>query len=172
MNNNDLSYVGKRIKETREKNSLTQQELADKITGMTVQMVCGYEKGDTIPSLKNLIKISKGLNISLDYLCFGVEEQKKDKKKIEFYSDLVDSIVAFHKMEGVYLYDATEEFQQMCYVIRFDKYDDRKFISDIKAICDTRNKIDEDLFDVVVESVKKRYENKLLVFECDDEDYN
>ena len=170
MDNIDLLVVGKRIKKTREENGLTQQELADKIVGMTVQMVCGYEKGDPIPSLKNLIKISKALNVSLDYLCFGVEEEKKQKEKIVFYSDLVDSIVAFYKMVGVYILDATEEFQQMCYVVRFDRQIDRKFICDVKTICDTRDRIDEELFEVVVESVKKRYENKALEFESYEDD--
>jgi len=70
-----IMTMGERITESRKKCGLTQQALADKIDGMTVQMINSYERNKQTPSMKNIIKISEVLNVSLDYLCKG---EKKD----------------------------------------------------------------------------------------------
>ena len=77
--------IGKRIAECRKKYSLTQQALADKIDGITVQMINAYERDKQIPSMKNLIKISEVLNASLDYLCKGKIENKSESFILEEY---------------------------------------------------------------------------------------
>ena len=48
--------MGERITESRKKCGLTQQALADKIDGMTVQMINSYERNKQTPSMKNIIK--------------------------------------------------------------------------------------------------------------------
>ena len=167
MDKNELSIIGKRIKEIREKNSLTQQQLADKIDGVTVQMVCGYEKGKQTPSLKNLIKISEILNVSLDYLCLGRNEEVVSKKKIVYYSDLIDAMVAFNFMQCVSFHDGSEMFDHDGALIEFRMYDDVKFIDDVIAICETRDKIDEKLFEKLVDSLKQSYADKEIAFDYD-----
>lgn len=72
--------VGKRIKESRKRQGISQRKLATKI-GIKVTTLSAYETDtNDIPS-KVLLEISKVLEISTDYLLFGtsiecVEEQK------------------------------------------------------------------------------------------------
>ena len=70
-----IMTMGESITQSRKKCGLTQQALADKIDGMTVQMINSYERNKQTPSMKNIIKISEALSVSLDYLCKG---EKKD----------------------------------------------------------------------------------------------
>jgi transcriptional regulator with XRE-family HTH domain len=42
------------------------QDLADRI-GVSKQMISKYEKGDSIPSSKMLIKLAKALEVKMDY---------------------------------------------------------------------------------------------------------
>lgn len=60
-------FLAKRIKEARIKQKLTQQELGTMLNVSKVS-VCLWEKGTKIPSSKNLIQLSKVLNVSLEYL--------------------------------------------------------------------------------------------------------
>ena len=60
-------FLAKRIKEKRLDLDLTQKELAD-LLGVSKAIVCNWEKGKKKPSSKNLIQLSKTLNISLEYL--------------------------------------------------------------------------------------------------------
>ena len=64
--------LGKRIQELRHTSGMTQQELA-KITQTTLQHISSIEQDKRTPSLPLLIKITKQLNASLDYLVFGEE---------------------------------------------------------------------------------------------------
>jgi transcriptional regulator with XRE-family HTH domain len=56
-----------RIKILREEKKMTQQELADKISGAK-STIAMYEKGDRKPSMDVLIKLSKIFDCSIDYL--------------------------------------------------------------------------------------------------------
>ena len=60
--------IGQRIKEVREKKGLTQKELAESL-GCAQTTVAGWEgKEQRLPSKHFLIKLTKALNITLDYL--------------------------------------------------------------------------------------------------------
>lgn len=59
--------IGNRIKEVREKNGLTQSELAKKL-GLTRSGVNAWEMGISIPSAQYLIGLSKLFKIPVDYL--------------------------------------------------------------------------------------------------------
>ena len=54
--------IGKSIAHTRQKNKLTQQNLAD-LVGLSVQQIQKYEYGETNISLIRLIKIANTFNI-------------------------------------------------------------------------------------------------------------
>lgn len=56
--------IGKRIKELRELNGLTQEKLAEK-TGLSLDYIGKIEVNINKPGLKTLIKISRALNIHI-----------------------------------------------------------------------------------------------------------
>lgn len=80
--------IGNRLVQLRKKINKTQYEVADSIEGMTVQMISSYEKGKQKPGIENLIKIANFYNVSLDYICYGKENDKKSFE-ISNYSDLI-----------------------------------------------------------------------------------
>ncbi len=64
----DKKIVGKRIKELRIKNHLSQKELAI-VLNVTQACITRYEKGLVEISTSNMYKLSKTFNISMNYLC-------------------------------------------------------------------------------------------------------
>ncbi len=56
----DGSKPGKKIKLARVELDLTQTQLAEKINGKQ-KSISGYETGATLPSIRTLVKIAKGL---------------------------------------------------------------------------------------------------------------
>ncbi len=67
--------IGKRIKEIRNNNNITQKELAA-FLNTTQSTISAYEKGKTLILTSFAYQICKKYNISMDYLC-GIEEDKK-----------------------------------------------------------------------------------------------
>lgn len=59
--------IGEQIKETREKNNLTQSALAKRL-GISRSAVNAWEMGISIPSAQYLIELSKLFNVTTDYL--------------------------------------------------------------------------------------------------------
>ena len=59
--------MGDRIKEIRKKNSLTQEQLAEKLD-ISVEYVSQIERGMKIPSMQIFIKLVEVLDVSADYL--------------------------------------------------------------------------------------------------------
>ncbi len=57
-----------RIKELREENNITQEELAKKLKLSSKGIVSMYEKEDRKPSLEVLVKLSEIFNCSIDYI--------------------------------------------------------------------------------------------------------
>lgn len=65
-----LLEIGKRITELRKKLGYTQEELAEK-ADLTPQFVSYAESGKRAMRPENLLKLSKALNVSADYLLTG-----------------------------------------------------------------------------------------------------
>ena len=63
----DMTSFSERLKELRKKNSLTQQELADKV-GTNRVNITKWETGRTEPTLENIVKLSKILDTTTDEL--------------------------------------------------------------------------------------------------------
>lgn len=59
--------IGENILKLRKEQKLSQEELGEKI-GVTRQTISNWELGETIPDTKQLIELSKVLNISIDEL--------------------------------------------------------------------------------------------------------
>ena len=65
-------FNGGRVRKRRKKKHLTQKQLAEMLN-LTQSMICEYETGKSVPSLKNLPRLAVALNTSIDYL-FGVTD--------------------------------------------------------------------------------------------------
>ena len=68
----DYEKIGKRIKETRRRKNMTQAKLAE-LADMADASISRIETGAKQASLESLAKISRALNISLDFLVFGTD---------------------------------------------------------------------------------------------------
>ena len=64
--------LGKRLKELREENNLTQKELAEKLSINAVTYL-HYEKGQRQPSLELIAEIAVFYGVSVDYL-LGIKD--------------------------------------------------------------------------------------------------
>ncbi len=89
----ERQQIGNRIKEARKEKHITQKQCAQKLGGVTVQMISGWERGDVVPQLDNLIKISKLYDLTLDYIITGVNQENKGMK-IETYKDVFKHMLA------------------------------------------------------------------------------
>lgn len=64
----DSALIGKRLKEVRKKNNLTQEKLA-KLLNTTHSTISAYESGKTTIITTFAYQICKNYNISMDWLC-------------------------------------------------------------------------------------------------------
>ncbi len=72
MTEMDLREIGKRIHDRRKQMGLTQEQLAEKMN-VSIQMVSNLERGNKAIRIENLIRLSKILEASTDYLLTGRE---------------------------------------------------------------------------------------------------
>lgn len=72
-----------RIKQLREENKITQEELAKRLNLTSKGIVSMYEKGDRKPSLEILVKLSEIFNCSIDYL-LGKSDIKNIAEEFNF----------------------------------------------------------------------------------------
>lgn len=158
--------IGKKIKYLREKNNITQQFLADQIDGMTVQMVCAYEKGKQYPSLKNLINFSKYFKVPLDFFCSNdYDIVNINDKRIKNYSDLTDFIVSILFMKQVYLSNYVDKYNRGITAINVYDFNFKDLIEDCVSVYNTRTIIKDDFFESLVDKVKEKYKDKIINFE-------
>lgn len=67
-----------RLKDLREDNDLTQEELSKKLN-ITRSALSNYEQGTREPSINLLIKIANYFNVTLDYLLCRTNDNKPFK---------------------------------------------------------------------------------------------
>lgn len=79
--------LGKKIKNYRKLNNVTQQELANKL-GISRSTLSYYENGEVEPNIYTLLKLSEIMNCSIDYL-FNIENLDNSDVKIN-YSSYID----------------------------------------------------------------------------------
>lgn len=65
----DLKSMGRKIKEQRIKNNMSQEKLAE-LVDVTPSYISNLESGNRSASLKNTLDIVNVLNMSFDYLMF------------------------------------------------------------------------------------------------------
>jgi transcriptional regulator with XRE-family HTH domain len=74
-----LAALAKRIKELRKKQGFSQEAFADH-AGLHRVAVGWIEQAKRVPSLRTLLKISRGLGITLSELLQGVDGKRKQKR--------------------------------------------------------------------------------------------
>ena len=67
------TIVGKRIAKARDEANLSGTELAD-LLEIARQTLCNWEKGRKTPTIPSIIKLSKTLNVSIEYL-LGIRDE-------------------------------------------------------------------------------------------------
>ena len=92
--------IGKKIMDLRKKNSLSQEELAEKV-GVARQTISKWELGETSPDLKQAKELSKIFNVSLDELTDNdikdilVEKTSNTEKLAGLVLKLIKFIIIF-----------------------------------------------------------------------------
>lgn len=79
---NDKEYIGKKIKEFRKKNKLSQAELAELI-GLSDKHIGRIEAGFYFPSIKNFLNIMSVLKVNFSDFGFCMEDAPKNPEKAE-----------------------------------------------------------------------------------------
>lgn len=75
MTSDELKAIGKRISARRKQLGFTQEQIAEKMD-VSIQMVSNLERGNKSIKIENLIKISKILDVSTDYILLGSRGEK------------------------------------------------------------------------------------------------
>lgn len=70
----DKKAVGKRINQKRRENFITQCNLAERLDYTSERQLQRIESGETACSVDKLMEIAQILDVSTDFLLFGVEE--------------------------------------------------------------------------------------------------
>ena len=110
---------GKKLKRLREERSFSQQYLANQ-AGMNKMLISKYETGRSTPTMDNLGKIAKALDVTVDYLIFdnvpsNGRVEFKDVELLEKFKEaedlseedrktiktLIDAMIVKRKVEGV-----------------------------------------------------------------------
>lgn len=68
-----LTDIGKRVRKTREYYGLTREQLAE-MANISPQFLVHIENGTKSMTSNTICKLSRALNISADYLLFGLED--------------------------------------------------------------------------------------------------
>lgn len=70
MNDIDLGSIGERISSRRKSMGITQERLAEQMD-VSIQMISNLERGVKAVRIDNLVKLSRILNASTDYILTG-----------------------------------------------------------------------------------------------------
>lgn len=89
MTKNELKQMADRIKERRIELNFTQEEVSELID-LSYSSYTKIENAFQTPSLDTLISISRILDISIDYLIFGNNEQKTNNTSTV---DVINSVL-------------------------------------------------------------------------------
>lgn len=107
MKNNSIGNI---IKKARKAKGWTQIELANEM-GISQSVIVFWERGERIPRRKSLEKISRALEIPMDYFDPGPGEEIEDKwlKELEEFSRLTKSLPDYLIKIAFYVRNADKE---------------------------------------------------------------
>ncbi len=90
INPYDFGLIGNRVKQARKAKRYTQAELAELIN-MNPKNVSQLERGMTGISLSTLISICKVLDVSADYILFGIKNREQNNSINIMLSELSET---------------------------------------------------------------------------------
>ena len=102
----DYGLMGERIRQARKAHRYTQAEVAEMIN-MSSKNFSQLERGATGISLPTLISLCKSLDISADYVLFGMEENKQNNTITKLLSRL-------NEKEQLYAEKLLEVYTESC----------------------------------------------------------
>lgn len=85
----DLSAIGKRIKEARERKHMTQEELAE-LTDLSPTHISVIERGVKMPKLETFIVIANELGVSADTLLQDVVDMSVEGSANELTTSILN----------------------------------------------------------------------------------
>lgn len=158
------SFVGDKIKYTREKRGLTQKQLG-KMCGMGEAQIGKYERGERKAKLNTLTKIANALNTDITFFL--------DYNNFEEFSALINSKKVKSSIEEQFRYRVDKAnlthlvtiLQEMGYSIMFDE--NEKIIKTIFIESDNTNKQDVDYNDILIDVSR----DELLSIEKESDDF-
>lgn len=162
----DAVEIGKRIKEIRKRNEISQRELADEIC-ISISQLSNYENGKKTPGLQTLTNICEALNTSIDSIVFGEEESELENPPKTEGEVITSCFAKLFKNNSVYnycLYSRPESDAEQNYLILypydsilFDLYD---FLMDFRNNEDTYQNPDQ-FYKEKMHSIAKRIDKYL-----------
>lgn len=84
----EKDIIGKRIKELREINKLTQAELAEKL-GLSRPAITKYERGERIPDFYTILSLSDIFCVDVDYLVGKTNFKNFEERELSELKDLL-----------------------------------------------------------------------------------
>lgn len=79
--------VGKRIREFRKAQRISQQELGER-ADLNYKYIGGVERGERNPSVESLVKIAKGLKVDVGDF-FNVDDSRQLSEKERIYNQII-----------------------------------------------------------------------------------
>ncbi|WP_298144067.1 XRE family transcriptional regulator [Flavobacterium sp.] len=166
--------VSQKIKNARALKGLSQQELADMI-GVSKQMISKYEKGESIPSSSNLLKLGKSLKVKIDYFFKPSKIELgvlNFRKKSSFSNKKQKSLEQLIKL-NLENYLEIESLLQIDYSFKnFIKNEKVTSIEDIEKIVLTLRNVWEIGLDPIHNIIQLLEDNEIKVIELFDVDDN
>ncbi|MDZ7263993.1 MAG: helix-turn-helix transcriptional regulator [candidate division KSB1 bacterium] len=104
--------IGKRIRLVRDKKGITQSELGEKL-GIQFQHVSKYERGETVPTWENLIKLHEFYDVNINWLLTG--------KGTMFVSPLTYSVADTQSPPAVRDLDSDDQLDEIIAELRNDQ---------------------------------------------------
>ena len=147
INEKTLKEIGARLKKLRERQSLTINDLVDKLSNecylnVDEKTIRRYEKGESLPKLDNLVALSEIFHTTLDYLVMGKETSDDNeltwRSSFKRLNRLIFSLVLIPQVEAdpdsphfgkYYFYGGDDELKlYMDKLSNFVRTDDYKFV--------------------------------------------
>lgn len=158
----NITQIGLRIKEEREKQGYKQQAFAEKIK-IDKCTLNRYEKGVQSPSLENIVTVAQGLGVSIDYLVFGQGNASVNKIKNIEQSNLYKSFRAMATLieYGLVTVDENEEIDTL--VLNLKKNPLLiGFFDEITNLCRCKNRFDSNEFEKAIQNAILEFESAAL----------
>lgn len=86
--------MGQRIQNVRRARRLTQEKLAEQVE-VSASFIGHLERGEKEPSLETMIRLSRSLEVSMDYLVLGKQDIQCEHESCALYEDLARLLASY-----------------------------------------------------------------------------